>query len=82
MISSCTYVGDVFFRVGGKVSWAETSVEEKFSVPMLLENDGIKASQDFYLEKFGLFTIMDYALWGLTVALLTYFICLMHFWVS
>ena len=50
----------------------ETSVDEKFSVPMLLENDGKKASQDFYLEKFcGLFTIIDDALRGLAVALLT-----------
>ena len=54
------------------------SVEEKFSVPTLLENDGKNASQDFYLKKFGLLTIIGASL-SLTVALLTYFICLIHF---
>ena len=54
------------------------SVEEKFSVPTLLENDVKTASQDFYLKKFGLFTIIGASM-GLTVVLLTYFSCLIHF---
>ena len=58
MVSSCTYF-DCFLSICGRVCWAEMSVDEKFSVPTLFENDGKKFSQDFYLEKFGCFTIKD-----------------------